>query len=605
FLPPEESHVVKDGIAKALETDNPNFSRKVEHSIITADGEKRFILVRSEIIKDDEGRTVKTYGVNQDITELKMAEKELKENEQKYRILFNSSPDYTILVGIDGILVDANDATQEVIGLSKENLIGKNFTKLGILLDEELPLYLEKVSQILEGRDVKPYESRFIDKNGKVCYAETYLKSLKKDGEIFAFNVIAHDITERKRAEKEIKEHLKNLDMLNKVIGTANGSDNLQLLLKGILDLILEFMDFEGGGIFLIDQTNGIAKIECFTGLPHNFIHVVDNVKINEYPYSEICIHGKSRFIDEYDPDYPEILEPWRFKALVAVPIYSKEKIIGSFNLVSKNKHDFTDKERNLINSIGREIGSTISRLITEEKMKKLITELKRSNDELQQFAYITSHDLQEPLRTIASFTQLLERRYKNKLDDDADEFIDYIVEASIRMKQMILDLLEYSRLTRIGKKCKPLKIEDMVLNIFDNLNLLILENRAQITYGPLPTVLADESQLFRVFQNLIENAIKFKKQDENPRIHISSYFDEKSNEHVFSVSDNGIGIEEQYFDRIFTLFQRLHTKEEYGGTGIGLSISKRIVESHGGRMWVESEYGAGSTFYFTILNRP
>ena len=605
FLPPEESHLVREGIAKALKTDNPNFSRKVEHSIIRADGEKRFILVRSEIIKDAEGRTIKTYGVNQDITELKMAEKELKESEQKYRTLFNSSPDFTILVGVDGSLLDVNHAAQEITGVSKESLIGKNFTELDLLLDEEMPLHMEKVSQVLEGQDVKQYESRFIDKNGKTRYVETYLKALKENGKIFAFNVISHDITERKRAEKEIEENLKKLDVLNKVIITANSSDNLQSLLKDILNLVLEFMNFEVGAIYLIDENKEVAKLEHFTEDTTSLSQIIDNIKIREYPFRQIYIDGISLFVDNFDEIPPEKIKPPNFESLAVVPIYSKGKIIGSFNILSIEKHHFTQKEKEIINSIGREIGSTISKLITEEKMKKLITELKRSNDELQQFAYITSHDLQEPLRTIASFTQLLERRYKNKLDDDADEFIDYIVEASIRMKQMILDLLEYSRLTRVEKRCQPLKIEDMLLDIFDNLNLLIIENKAQITYGALPIVFADEGQLFRVFQNLIENAIKFKKENEDPKIHISAYFDQKNKEHVFSVSDNGIGIEDQYFNRIFSLFQRLHTKEEYEGTGIGLSISKRIIESHGGRMWVESEYGAGSTFYFTLMDKP
>jgi PAS domain S-box-containing protein len=605
FLPPEESHLVMEGIAKALETDDPNFSRKVEHSIIRADGEKRFILVRSEIIKDTEGRTIKTYGVNQDITERKRAEKEIGESEQKYRTLFSSSPDYTILVGVDGKLVDVNDAGQEVTGLSKENLIDKNFTELDLLLDDEMPVHIEKVSQVLRGNTVKPYESRFIDENGKIRYVETYLKALKKDNEIFAFNVIAHDITKRKRAEKGIEKNLKKLDMLNTVIITANSSDNLQSLLKDILNLVLEFMSFEVGAIYLIDENEGVAKLEYFTEDSNDMSNSIDNIKIKEYPFSQVYIDGTSLFVDNFDEISPENLKPPNFESLAVVPIYSKGRIIGSFNLISKNRHGFTDNEKNLINSIGREIGSTISKLITEEKMKKLIAELKRSNDELRQFAYITSHDLQEPLRTIASFTQLLERRYKGKFDNDADEFMDYIVEASVRMKQMILDLLEYSRVTRVEKKCGPLKIEYMLINILNSLNFLIKENKAEITYGTLPTVIADESQIFRVFQNLIENAIKFKKEDENPKIHISAYVDEEHNEHVFSVSDNGIGIEEQYFDRIFTLFQRLHTKEEYEGTGIGLSISKRIIENHEGRMWVESEQGIGTTFYFTIRIKP
>ena len=605
FLPPEESHMVEEEIAKTLEADDPNFSKKVEHSIIRADGEKRFILVRCEIIKDSEGRTVKTYGVNQDITELKRAERELKENEQKYRTLFNSSPDYTILIGIDGILIDVNDASQEIMGESRENLIGKNIEELGMLIDEELHLHAEKVSQVLNGKNVEPYESRFVDKDGNFRHVETYVKALEKDNEIFAFNVIAHDITKRKGAEKEIEKNLKKLDTLNRVIITANSSNNLQSLLKDILNIVLEFMGFEAGGIYLIDFKNRIAKLEHFKKDSNDSADIIGRIKIDEYPFSQVYVDGMSLFVNNFDAIPIEDLKPRSFKSLAVVPIYSKRKIIGSFNILSKNEHYFTQKEKDVINSIGREIGSTISKLVTEEKMKKLIIELKRSNDELQQFAYITSHDLQEPLRTIASFTQLLERRYKHKLDSDADEFIEYIVEASVRMKQMILDLLEYSRLTRLGKKCKPLEIEGMLPNIFDNLNLLIIENKAQITYDALPQIFADESQLFRVFQNLIENAIKFKREDETPKIHISSYFDEENNEHVFSVSDNGIGIEEQYFDRIFTLFQRLHTREEYGGTGIGLSISKRIIESHGGRMWVKSESGRGSTFYFTICAKP
>ncbi len=436
FIPPEESSGVKEEIDKALKTDDPNFFRDVEHSIVRADGKKRFIIVRYGIIKDNEGKTIKIYGENQDITELKKAEKELRESEQKYRTLFNSSPDYTILISIDGNLLDVNYAAQEITGLSKEKLIGKNFTELKLLLDEEMQLHTEKVSQVLEGKSLRSYESRFIDKNGKVRYVETYLKALKKDNEIFAFNVIAHDITERKKAE---------------------------------------------------------------------------------------------------------------------------------------------------------------------EKLKEIIEELERSNYELQQFAYITSHDLQEPLRTIASFTQLLERRYRGQLDSDADEFIEFIVDAAIRMKEMIQGLLEYSR---VGTKKVEFKEVDMDIELeqaLSNLHALINNNRAEITHDPLPKVLADPDQIVRIFQNLIGNAIKFRKPDENPKIHISCQINKENNEYVFEVSDNGIGIEKEYKDKIFEVFKRLHAMGKYEGTGIGLSVVKRIIEQYNGRIWVESELGKGSTFYFTL----
>jgi len=233
--------------------------------------------------------------------------------------------------------------------------------------------------------------------------------------------------------------------------------------------------------------------------------------------------------------------------------------------------------------------------------LKQLIEELKHSNEELKQFAYISSHDLQEPLRTIASFTQLLERRYKGKFDSDADEFMDFIVEAAIRMKEQIEGLLEYSRVETKGGELDPVDTNEILKQTIQRLDTFIKESNAEITYDELPIVMGDGEQLQRVFQNLISNAIRFRKCEEPLKIHISAIKSEDENEYVFSVADNGIGIEEQYSERIFTIFQRLHTRDVYHGTGMGLSIVKRVIERHSGRVWVESEFGDGSTFYFTI----
>ena len=236
-----------------------------------------------------------------------------------------------------------------------------------------------------------------------------------------------------------------------------------------------------------------------------------------------------------------------------------------------------------------------------EQELHDLLKDLERSNQELQQFAYVSSHDLQEPLRTIASFTQLLERRYKGKFDSDADEFMDYIVEAAKRMQQMILDLLEYSRVSTNTDEFKEIDTVEALDEALFNLRGTIEKNNAVITHTDLPKVTADKSQLTKVFQNVIANAIKFKKENEQPKIHISAKKDPQKNQYVFSIQDNGIGMDSQYVERIFTLFQRLHTRDEYQGTGIGLSVAKRIVERHGGFIWVESELSKGSTFYFSL----
>ena len=234
----------------------------------------------------------------------------------------------------------------------------------------------------------------------------------------------------------------------------------------------------------------------------------------------------------------------------------------------------------------------------TEAQLENLLMELKRSNKELEQFAYVASHDLQEPLRMVSSFTQLLERKYKGKLDQDADDYIKFAVDGAQRMQQLINDLLAYSRVTTGGKKFEMVNMENILTESLSNLKLSVEENNATITHESLPYVRADQSQVVQLFQNLIGNAIKFRR-EEPPEIHISAQ--NSGDKWIFQVSDNGIGIDPQYVNHIFKVFQRLHGRENYPGTGIGLSICKKIVERHGGEMWVNSKLGKGSQFFFTI----
>lgn len=252
----------------------------------------------------------------------------------------------------------------------------------------------------------------------------------------------------------------------------------------------------------------------------------------------------------------------------------------------------------------------TITRNITEQKrmekqlkasqkeLQKNLKALARSNRELEQFAYVASHDLQEPLRMVASYVKLLARRYQEQLDEDADEFIAFAVEGAERMQQLINDLLAYSRVGTHGKAFAPVDCQAIVERTIHDLQMAIQENDATVTCDALPTVTGDESQLTQLFQNLISNAIKFRR-EAPPQVHISAV--DQEGEWRFAVRDNGIGIEPEYRERIFTIFQRLHSRKTYAGTGIGLAICQKIVDRHNGRIWVESQPNQGATFYFTI----
>jgi len=244
----------------------------------------------------------------------------------------------------------------------------------------------------------------------------------------------------------------------------------------------------------------------------------------------------------------------------------------------------------------------SVRRALRERKLRQehrdFQEELARSNRDLEQFAYVASHDLQEPLRMVATYTQLLAERYQGKLDASADKYIHYAVDGALRMQTLVQDLLAFSRVGRQGRELKPTDCNQMVESALKNLQTAVEETGARVEHGPLPVVLADGSQLLQLFQNLLSNAIKFRGSDP-PHIQVTAQ--RKPAEWIFSVTDNGIGIAPEHAEVIFVIFKRLHTRTEYPGSGIGLSICKKIVEQHRGRIWVESQAGRGATFKFTL----
>jgi signal transduction histidine kinase len=286
------------------------------------------------------------------------------------------------------------------------------------------------------------------------------------------------------------------------------------------------------------------------------------------------------------------------FLVLGGIVAYKVAELLFSSHRLSLELREKEIFEREMKEKLGTELDEHMR---TGRKLAETMAELERSNKELEQYAYVASHDLQEPLRKITSFIQLIEEHYKDGIDEEIRKYMHYVVDGAKRMQTLINDLLAYSRLGTRGKPFLQTDCNKVLDRVLADLDKSIKSSGAVVTYDALPTVMADELQLGQVFQNLIGNAVKFCRISQ-PRIHISSA--RRGDGWIFSVRDNGIGIEKEFFDRIFVMFQRLHTHAEYPGTGIGLAVCKKIIERHGGRIWAESEVENGSTFYFTIPDR-
>ena len=489
----------------------------------------------------------------------------IKEISEIYETIFDNAPDGILLADVENKkFYMGNKMICQMLGYSLEEI--RNMGIMGIHPEEDLPYVIEQFEKISRKEIVIAKDIPVKKKDGSIFFADVNSVSITFSGKTYMAGIF-RDITERRKRENALLESERRL----------NRSQEIAHLGSWELDLAkndLKWSD-EVYRIFGLQPQEFGATYEAFIEM----IHPEDRASVDA-AYSDSVRDGK----DSYEIEHRII-----------------RKGTGEVRWVHEKCQHMRDANGKIIRSLGM-VHDITERKRAEEELRKLTEELKSSNADLQQFAYAASHDLQEPLRGIASFTRLLEKRYKGKLDKKADEFIDYIVDDAKRMQMLIKDLLEYSRIDTKGKLFGITNCSVVLEGAIHNLRSAIEESGTQVTYDLLPTIMADGSQLKSLFQNLISNAIKFRS-DEKPKIHISSK--QEGNEWVFSVQDNGIGIDPQYSRRIFVIFQRLHTRHEYQGTGIGLSICNKIVARHGGRMWVESELGRGSIFYFTIPDRP
>lgn len=526
--------------------------------------------VCSTVLKDHNGKFKGSITSFQDITERKNAEDALRESEEKYRLIVDTAYEGIVIADPEGTYTYVNQRMADMLGCSIDEILGKSGNDF--IFDDFLPVVQEIRTGLGEGHSIQG-EFKFRRKDGSVLWTAYNSTAVYDDEGRHIANIGMHtDITDRRKAEKALQESEKHY---SEIVETAE---------EGIA------VHEPDGTITYVNQRMadmlGYPREELIGSLSTDF---VDGEEKELVIQTRKNLKYDGSFTRERKMSCKDGSTLWTLTNLTP-----RRDNAGNFIGYLAMHTDITERKK-----AEEKLKESENRFHSlYEEQKRLTDELKSSNKDLEQFAYVASHDLQEPLRMVASFTQLLEMQYKDKLDDKGLEYIAFAVDGAKRMQELINDLLVFSRVTSKADGFKPVDMCKVYDEVLFNLEIIIEENDAVITRDSLPVIFADYSQMVQIFQNLIGNALKYRSK-KTPNIHIS--IGAKDNHWLFAVKDNGIGIESEFTDKIFDIFRRLHTNDEYEGTGIGLSITKRIVERHGGKIWVESEPGQGSTFYFTI----
>ncbi len=493
------------------------------------------------------------------------------ESEERFRNLAETASDAILSADSEGKIIYFNPAAERIFSYSSTEIIGQPLT---LLMPERFHAPhrqgLDRFLRTGEARVIgKTVELAARRKNGSEFPIELALSSWKTREGTF-FTAILSDLTGRKKAEEALRGSEERLRMAVEAAEMGTWFWNIQQ-----------------------DEISWSEKFRTLFGL-------TSDATLTYKAILQVIHPDDRQRIDQSVKNTLELGVPYDMEYRVVWPDSSVHWIAAKGR--AHRSPEGVPVEMQGIAMDVTERKSAQEALKHREALERRSVELKRTNDELQQFAYVAAHDLQEPLRMVASYTQLLAKRYKGRLDSDADEFIAYAVDGAHRMQVLIGDLLAYCRVATKGNELRETSSEAALEQALLNLQGVIQESSGVVTHDSLPTVVADGAQLVQLFQNVVSNAIKYRSV-ELPRVHVSAK-NNGGNEWIFSMRDNGRGIDPQYFERIFVMFQRLHGREEFSGTGIGLAVCKKIAERHGGRMWVESEPGKGSTFYFALPER-
>jgi len=569
----ESQSRLQTAIATAAKGQTERYDAKVRLS------EDNYIYIDFMIapVFDDEGQVKYLIPSGFDITERNQLYEQLQEEKRKLTTMLNSIPGIVYEGSGD---FDAGTQVMDFISNHAEKMLGysleewhsvPNFWK-EVVHPEDWEMTIFKANLTYEQGVAGPVSFRCITKDDQVLYTEAYNGILTNEqGQRYGTCGVVLDVTERMQREQEIMR-------LTSIINSQR--HQLESILLNVPGIIFDIT---------YDITTGKSTINFISDYLEKMLGYPPDAWRTNLNLWEQIIH----------PDDVE-----KITADATIAYESKQPGSSQFrcfdatgNVVFVESFYMFTGEDSQVHQFGV-IMDISDRKLIEDALHIYMEDLKRSNDELEQFAYIASHDLQEPLRMITSYLQLIEKRYSDKLDEDAKDFIDFAVDGASRMKMLINDLLSYSRIQRDNVEFSVIDMEQILEQVLYNLHLNIEDTNAIITHDELPEITANEQQMVQLLQNLISNAIKFHG-EKPPEIHVN--VKRSKRQWQFSVRDNGIGIDAEYFDRIFIIFQRLQSRQDYPGTGIGLAICRKIIDKHNGKIWLESKFGEGTTFHFTI----
>ncbi|HZW94895.1 MAG TPA: PAS domain S-box protein [Candidatus Eremiobacteraceae bacterium] len=572
-------------------------------AIRSAAGRVTDVLYNATVFKNEAGEVAGVFAAARDITERKRAD----EIRELLAAVVDSSDDAIISKTLGGTITAWNSGAERLFGYSASEILGKPIQML--MPPERANEEQDILARIVRGERVQHFETIRIRKDGRKIEVSATISPIKDSrGVIVGASKIARDITERKRAERA----LRSLSNCNESLMRA--TDEMTLL-QQICDLVVNVGGYRMAWVGYAEHNEKkTIRAVAQSGFEAGYLDTLNITWADEEhgrgPGGTAIRSGKPVVCLDTMSD-PRVT-PWReeaikrgYRSIMVLPLKSGEEVLGALAIYATEVGAFDDAEQHLLEELSNNLSYGITSLRArqdrqraEEDAARKAADLARSNADLEQFAYVASHDLQEPLRMITAYTQLLAERYKGKLDENADKFIGYASEGALRMQVLIQDLLAFSRVGRNGTASASVDCNAVMEEVRKTLGTAIQESGTLITHGKLPAIWVDRTQITQVFQNLIGNAIKFRGK-EPPVISVEA--EELDHQWLCRVSDNGIGIAPEYAENIFVAFHRLHARTEYPGNGIGLAICKKIVEHYGGRIWVEPRAGSGSTFKFTM----